>query len=210
MATGSTTVRIWDSFVRLFHWTVAIGFFVAYLTEDDVLSVHVWAGYVVGALVLVRIVWGFIGTRHARFTDFIYRPRTVLTYMRDLPRARSKRYLGHSPAGGTMVIAFLIALALTVFSGLVVYAENDRAGPLAPIYSSRTIIPQAADEDDDNRGRSRRRRGRGSDFEDIHEIMANLTLGLVFFHVFGVLLASFVHRENLAWAMITGRKRENE
>lgn len=108
MATGSTTVRIWDPFVRLIHWTVAIGFFVAYLTEDDVLSVHVWAGYVVGALVLVRIVWGFIGTRHARFTDFIYRPRTVLTYMRDLPRARSKRYLGHSPAGGTMVIALLM------------------------------------------------------------------------------------------------------
>lgn len=206
----SSTVRIWDPFVRLFHWTVAIGFFVAYLTEDDVLSVHVWAGYVVGPLVLVRVVWGFIGPRHARFTDFIYRPGTVLTYMRDLPRARSKRYLGHSPAGGAMVIALLIALAATVFTGLVVYAENERAGPLAPMYSSRTIVPQAATEDDDNSGRSRRRRGRGSDFEDIHEVMANLALALVIFHVFGVLLASIVHRENLAWAMITGRKRLEE
>lgn len=207
----SSTVRIWDPFVRLFHWTVAIGFFVAYLTEDDVLSVHVWAGYVVGPLVLVRVVWGFIGPRHARFTDFIYRPGTVLTYMRDLPRARSKRYLGHSPAGGAMVIALLIALAATVFTGLVVYAENERAGPLAPMYSSRTIVPTiTAAEDNDSRGRSRRRRGRGSDFEDIHEVMANLTLALVIFHVFGVLLASIVHRENLVWAMITGRKRLEE
>ena len=68
---------------------VALGFFVAYLTEDEALTVHVWAGYVVGGLVLLRIIWGFVGPRHAQFTDFTYRPSTVLAYLRDLMLARA-------------------------------------------------------------------------------------------------------------------------
>ena len=100
-------VRIWDPFVRLSHWIVALGFFVAYLTEDDLLTVHVWAGYVVGGLVVLRLIWGFIGPRHARFTDFVYGPRSVLSYLLDLVLFRAKRYLGHSPAGGSMAPSLL-------------------------------------------------------------------------------------------------------
>ena len=75
-------IRVWDVFVRLFHWSVAVGFFVAYFSEDA-LTLHVWAGYVVGALVVLRIVWGFIGPEHARFSSFIYAPGTVLRYLWD-------------------------------------------------------------------------------------------------------------------------------
>lgn len=111
-------VKIWDPFVRVFHWTVVVGFAIAYLITDDALTVHVWAGYVIGVLIVLRIAWGLVGPRHARFADFIYKPSAVIAYMRDLSRARSPRYLGHSPAGGAMVVALLIGLAATVFSGL--------------------------------------------------------------------------------------------
>jgi cytochrome b len=73
-------IRVWDVFVRLFHWSVAVGFFVAYFSEDA-LTLHVWAGYVVGAMVVLRIVWGFIGPEHARFrASFTRRARCSATF----------------------------------------------------------------------------------------------------------------------------------
>jgi cytochrome b len=65
----TAALRIWDPFVRIAHWTVVVGFFVAYFTEDDLLALHVWAGYVVGVLAALRVLWGFVGPRHARFVD---------------------------------------------------------------------------------------------------------------------------------------------
>ena len=96
----SHMVRVWDPLVRIGHWLLAVGFVVAYLTEDDFETLHVWAGYLVGAIVVVRVIWGFVGPRHARFADFAYTPRLVFSYLMALLRGGSKRYLGHSPAGG--------------------------------------------------------------------------------------------------------------
>ncbi len=179
-------VFVWDPFVRLFHWTLAIAFTIAYvLTGEDVLKVHVWAGYVVGALVVARVIWGFVGPRHARFADFVYPPATDLRYVRDLLLFKAKRYLGHSPGGGAMVVVLLLFLAATVATGLVVYGGDQQAGPLAGMFTKAF----------------------GESFEDVHELIANITLALVLVHVAAVVLASFVHRENLARAMLTGYKR---
>lgn len=179
--------RVWDIAVRAFHWSLVVTFFIAYFTEDDLLWLHVWAGYAVGGLVLFRILWGLVGTRHARFSDFIYGPAKGIAYLRDLARFKSKRYLGHSPAGAMMVFALLAVLAAVVGTGLQLYAIEDHAGPLAVFVQS--AIPQ-----------------RGGVWEEAHELLANLAIVLVGLHILGVVLASVAHHENLARAMVTGVK----
>ena len=220
------TVRVWDIFVRAFHWSVVAAFFVAYFTEDEFLTLHVWAGYAIGGFLALRVIWGVVGPRHARFTDFIYAPATVLSYTRDLLAFRAKRYLGHSPAGGAMIAALLIGLAATVWSGLELYAAEDGKGPLAgtvtvigaPAQAAPSEVgarTQVADrgESGEREGDERKEHGKtgGDEFwEEVHEVLANFTLFLVILHIGGVVLASLAHRENLARSMVTGLKRAEE
>jgi cytochrome b len=68
----SDQAKVWDGFVRLAHWLLVAGFFIAYFTEDDALTVHVWAGYLVGLILLLRVAWGFVGPEYARFSSFAY------------------------------------------------------------------------------------------------------------------------------------------
>ena len=111
--TESSEIRVWDPLVRFFHWSLVTAFFIAYLTEDDLLTVHSWAGYLIFSLLIIRLVWGFIGTRYARFSDFVYSPGNVIQFLKDTLHLRAKRYLGHNPAGGAMVILLIISLLMT-------------------------------------------------------------------------------------------------
>jgi cytochrome b len=182
------TVRVWDPVVRLFHWALAASFAIAFLTEDDLLAMHIWAGYVVLSLILVRLFWGLVGSPHARWSDFVKAPAEIAAYLKDALRFKAARYLGHNPAGGAMVVALLVSLTATGFTGLALYGAQELSGPLAPMLSGLS-------------------EGWGHVLEDVHEILANLTLLLVILHLAGVVLASFQHRENLVSAMITGLKR---
>jgi cytochrome b len=172
--TPPATVKVWDPFVRLFHWSLAALFLVAYATGDEVEQVHIAAGYAIAELLALRIVWGFVGPRHARFRDFVRSPRAALAYLRDAALLRAPRYLGHNPAGGAMVMALIVMLIGTCITGYIMTTEA--------YWGSEAL-------------------------EEVHETLANLTVGLVVVHVLGVLVASFEHRENLVKAMITGRKR---
>jgi cytochrome b len=116
-ATPSASVKVWDSFVRLFHWSLATLFVIAYVTGDEIQKVHIAAGYAIAGLLALRIVWGFIGPRHARFVDFVKSPREAFNYLRDMLIFRARRYIGHNPAGGLMVIALIVMLAGTSVSG---------------------------------------------------------------------------------------------
>jgi len=182
------------------------GFTGAYLTEDDLLGLHVWAGYAVSAIIILRLVWGLVGSRHARFSDFIYAPRTVMAYIRELLRLRSKRYLGHSPAGGVMVLVLLLILIATVYTGLMIYALDKNRGPLASFVAQgpATVVSTALP---DNSREATDRKARRHFWKEVHEALSNAALILIVLHIGGVALASFAHRENLVRAMITGDKR---
>ena len=180
-------IKVWDPLVRVFHWSLATAFFVAYFTEDDLLVLHVYAGYLIGGLLLFRLIWGWVGSRHARFSDFVKRPSEVWAYLKSIFGQHPKRYLGHNPAGGAMVIALLVSLLLTTVSGIAIYGAGESAGPLAASLS-----------------------GVGDFWSDVleglHEFFANATVALVLFHVLGVLMASRQHKENLVKSMVNGLK----
>jgi cytochrome b len=183
--TESGKIRVWDPVVRIFHWTLVLSFLAAWITGDELMTPHVWAGYLISVLLLTRIVWGIIGTPHARFRDFVYSPAVIRGYIRKMFSRSEPRYLGHNPAGGMMVTLLILSLMITAISGVALYGNTDLAGPMAGIFQSGT----SADI-----------------LEEVHEFFANFTLFLVILHVGGVIWSSFAHRENLAKSMLTGIK----
>jgi len=180
------TVKVWDPLIRVFHWSLVFFFFLAYFTEDDWMTLHSYAGYCIALLVLFRLIWGFIGTHHARFADFVTAPTDVIVYLKQIWHGKAKRYIGHNPAGAAMILVLLISLSITILSGVSLYA-TEGYGPLANTFLSSW--PEGA-------------------LEEIHEFFANFTVLMVAIHVGGVLFSSLQHRENLVRAMISGRKRK--
>ena len=214
-ASSQQSVQVWDPFVRVFHWSLVVAFLAAYFVEPEGsnLAVHVWAGYAVGGLVVLRIIWGFIGPKHARFSDFLFGPFAALRYLFSILGGNSKRYLGHSPAGAWMVFALLTGLSATVISGMSYYGQAENKGPLGAVFAetkgaTAATGPALADEENsDDDAAARPDDDEDERLEELHEVFANLTLVLALLHIGGVILASFAHHENLARAMITGRKR---
>lgn len=115
---STPSVTVWDIAVRVFHWGLVTAVLVAWFTGGSGNRVHEIAGFVVSALVLFRITWGIGGTRHARFTDFVRGPWTVLKYLNDVARMRAPRHLGHNPAGGAMIVALLLLLVVVSVTGM--------------------------------------------------------------------------------------------
>lgn len=209
-STQAPWVKVWDPVVRYGHWVLVVAFAVAYLSaEEDTASpdqLHVWGGYAVGAIVAIRVLWGFVGTVHARFSDFAYGPASALRYLADMLRGRARRYIGHSPAGAVMVFALLACLAGTVGTGIVAYGNAGR-GPLAKAIVPVTSSARAEQGEMEQPGAEEPGERAESAVGEIHAALANITLGLVVLHILGVGLASVVHRENLVASMFSGRKR---
>lgn len=198
---NATEVLVWDPLVRVFHWVLVFAFVLAYCTQSEwfeemrdqwfseewLQTIHVWAGYTIAGLLLFRLIWGFIGPRYARFSDFVHRPRVVLAYVKNVLTLRAQRYLGHNPAGGMMIIVLLFSLTVTVAAGLMLYGADKGLGPLAAwlLNSSEGTVRI---------------------FKKTHEFFANFTVILVIGHLIGVVWESLLHHENLVRAMITGRK----
>jgi cytochrome b len=110
-------VMVWDPLVRVFHWSLVGSFAFAFLTGDEWKSAHITAGYVVGGLVIFRVLWGLVGPKNARFTDFVRGPAETFGYLVSALALRAPRYLGHNPAGGVMIVALLAAIATLATTG---------------------------------------------------------------------------------------------
>ena len=182
------SVNVWDPFIRLFHWSLVMLFFIAYITEDDWLRVHVIAGYCISVLIGSRIIWGLVGSRYARFSQFIKSPATVIAYLKQMLRFKVPHYMGHNPAAAVMIIGLIVSITAICFSGIVIIAAENQ-GPLAGTAFSSI---------------------NANWMEEIHEFFANFTLLLVFVHIGGVIVSSLLEGENLVRAMITGRKRKRQ
>lgn len=110
-------IKVWDLWVRIGHWLLVLSIAAAWLTRHGGERLHEWLGYTAMAVVAVRLVWGCIGSSHARFKDFVYKPKAVINYARALRQHDEQHYVGHNPLGGYMVLALLVTVALTSISG---------------------------------------------------------------------------------------------
>ena len=207
----SNEIRVWDPLVRIFHWGLVLAFTVAYLSGDEESSLHIYSGYVVLGLISFRVLWGVVGTRYARFSNFVYSPGTVIQYLKGLAAKKPKHYMGHNPAAGWMVITMLLSLFVVTVSGLKVYAIEEGLGPLAGESPALTFISSAYADDEDNE-HGKNENGHGEDeeaeefWEEIHEVSSNFMLLLIFLHITGVIVSGRLHNEHLVKAMLTGKK----
>ncbi len=205
-------IPVWDIFIRIFHWLLVLAFTIAYLSEDDFENLHVYAGYTVLGLISFRLVWGFIGSRYAQFSNFIYSPLEIKAYLSSLLSKKPKHYLGHNPAGGVMIIALLVSLFASTLSGIKIYGVQGY-GPLADNGMEFSIISEAQahgdnKHEDEKKGVKKEESEEEEFWEEIHEFFSNFTLLLVFVHIAGVIVASRIHGENLIRGMITGKKED--
>jgi cytochrome b len=202
------TIKVWDLFVRVFHWLLIIAIVTQMITAESAKGIHATVGYFIVALVFLRIIWGVIGSKHARFTDFIYPPADVLSYLKGLFRGQPGHYLGHNPAGGAMVCLLLFVLVLTTMTGLLTYGAEGK-GPFAT-HPTRFVKEAVASDQGVSSGDEHAKpseRDGGHFWKEIHETLVGILLFLAGLHVCGVIVSSYIHKENLILAMVTGNKK---
>jgi len=192
------SIKVWDVVVRFCHWSLVVFFSLCYLTGDELDVVHAYLGYGILILLGVRVIWGLIGTKYARFSEFIYGWGRVREYVNGLVIGRPQAYLGHNPVGGWMVVLLLLFVLLTCWTGLEAYGQQGY-GP----FSQQSSVAADADESGENDHANEL-------WSELHEVLADITLFLVFVHIVGVIVSSLLHRENLVRAMWTGYKVKTE
>lgn len=183
---GTVATPVWDLPVRLFHWTLVLLIAFSWLSaEMDWMTWHLYSGYAVLALALFRVIWGFVGSTHARFGDFLYGPGAVIAYIRTLPSRTAAKFAGHNPLGGISVVLILLCVLVQTGTGLF---SNDDILTEGPLY--KHISKELSDW-----------------LTTIHNYNFNALLALIGVHVSAVLYYLFYKSENLVKPMFTGRKQ---
>ncbi len=180
-------IRVWDRPTRLFHWLFAVATVTAFITGDSPrhTDLHTFCGYLVLALITFRLVWGFIGGRHARFSAFVRKPLTAIAYLRALAAHQAPHTTGHNPAGGWAVLAMLGMNLLIGITGILVLGAEEGFGPLAGWSDV----------------------GTGVALHELHELLAWSLMAVVVLHIAAVIYESRSEGQNLAAGMLHGRKR---
>lgn len=168
------TVRVWDLPTRIFHWSLVTSFAIAFLSSESekLRDIHVLAGYTLAGLIVFRLLWGLVGGRYSRFTEFLPTPQKLIDYLKSLVAGKPQHYVGHNPAGAVAIFLLLGFGLLAAASG---WATHEDIG--------------------------------GHFMEELHEVASNGMMAIVLIHIAGVIVSSWLHRENLVLAMITGWKK---
>jgi len=187
--TAGEEVPVWDPMVRILHWALVIAFAAAWglgKFGPDQMTLHFWAGYTVAALVVIRVVWGFVGPRTARFANFVKGPGKVAAYTREFVRPRPSNTLGHNPLGALFIVGVLIVLAMQIGSGLLADPEDYiNVGPLAKYVSAETARQALA----------------------LHEPLSTILLVMIGVHIASIGFYRLYKGEDLVTPMFTGRKK---
>jgi cytochrome b len=187
VSSDTRSLAAWDAPVRIFHWTLALlmVFSVATgLTGGNAMVWHMRSGYAILTLVVFRVLWGFVGSTTARFSDFLYGPGRALAFVRDVLGRRPAHYLGHNPVGGWMVLLLLILILAQAGTGLF---ANDDISTEGPLY--RYVSKDFSDQ-----------------LTGLHKLNVKILYGLVALHIAAVLYHLLWRGENLVRAMFTGFK----
>jgi len=188
---GTLSIQVWDRPTRVFHWSLVVLVILGLVTseaEGVLFWTHLAAGYGVLGLLVFRIFWGFLGTRHARFAEFLRPWSVVREHLKEMLNFTPSPAIGHTAPGGWMIAALLVVLFLLVASGLFA-GDDDQLGPMAPMITAK-LGAWAADA-----------------MSEVHESLNALLWTLVGVHVAGVLFVSVTTDDNLIRAMWTGRKK---
>ena len=180
-------VKVWDLPIRLFHWLLVVLLIASVSSArigGNLMTTHMLLGYFVLALLIFRLIWGFLGGHHARFTEFVRGPTIVWRYAISFTRKDAPRYLGHNPLGAWSVITMLTVLLLQASTGLFASDDIFTEGPLYPLVSNDT----------------------SSLLTRFHNFNAIIIGILVAIHLMAVLFYLIVKGENLIKPMFTGRK----
>ena len=182
--------QVWDLPLRLFHWLFAVCVGITWglgKFGPDVMVLHFWFGYFTLALLIFRVIWGFVGSQTSRFSSFIYGPAAIIKYLLKLPKRSASNWKGHNPLGGAFVFILLGVIAAQAVFGLFADPEDYiNVGPLADwlsIDGARKAL-------------------------SLHGTFAKVTLMIVLLHVIAILFYRFWKRENLITPMITGRREK--
>jgi cytochrome b len=217
MGNGSQ-IYVWDRFVRGAHWALVLLFIFAYATGDVRGPLHRYVGYMILLLVVVRLFWGVVGSKHALFSDFVCSPGKAFGYLKDLAAGKAQYYRGHNPAAAWMILFLLTGILVACVSGLMTCSSKGNSD----LGNGETLsfIGSAYADDDGKRNHERkykRRSGNGRSerkdddasgglWKEIHEFSTTFLLFLVVLHTLGVAASSRMHNENLVRSMITGKK----
>lgn len=184
-------VLVWDWPVRVMHWGLVVAVFGAWLTrelEGDWFAWHVRCGYAVIVIACVRLVWGFVGTRHARFSNFVRGPKTVLHDLRALVQRDAEGNVGHTPAGAWMIVALL---AMLLAQGLTGLFSNDQVYQTGPLFGYVT--------------------GETSDrLTTLHKQIFDVLWIAILIHVLAAFFYLLVKRRNLIVPMFSGKKSRSD
>ena len=177
---------IWDLPTRLFHWTLAGSFAVAWLTSDgdQWLAIHVFAGYLMLGLVGFRVIWGFAGSHFSRFANFCFGPKAAFGYLKRVVQGHAPRHVGHNPTGSLAIYSLLVLSVAVGLTGILTLGGDEQQGIATGWFGFSQI----------------------KWLKDLHEAGAMAMLVLVIGHITGVVVESLLHKENLALAMVTGIK----
>ena len=176
-------IRVWDLPIRLFHWLLVlciVGSLISVNIGGNAIQWHAYFGYSILSLLIFRVIWGFVGSTHARFASFFPTKKAILDYL----SGSAPRVLGHNPIGAMSVFALLFVLSIQVLTGLFVDDEIAFQGPLAKYVSSSV----------------------GSFLSEIHESNQVVIYTLIVIHITAIWAYKKFKGENLIKPMISGDK----